>query len=662
MGLAGDLCLIVVTAWLAGLLCQRAGLPIVLGYIAAGLALSPHTAGPTVVETHEVEMLADIGVALLLFTVGLEFPLPRLSQVGKVALVGAPVQVILTCGWGVLLGWAFRWETLHGLWFGALLSLSSTTVVLRCLDQNGYINTLSARVMIAILVLQDLCSVPILLIMPRLGVGGVSPLELLKVLALGALFVAFWLWMGKSWLPRAMAWVAGLGSREMFSLTVLAVALGIGYSAWWLGLSLAFGAFLAGLVLAESEYSHQAMSDVTPLRDLFTLIFFASVGMLIDPFWVWQNLRLLVPLITLAWAGKALIMAGVVRSFGYANVVPWAAALYMGQMGELAFVIARLGRQSGSVPEHLYQVLVAVAAVSMTVTPLVAAASNPAYRLWRNYRPRSAAAPLETEATTQQQHTIVVGYGRVGRLLVATLRSLDLPVVIVDNQEAFLRRAQEDGYEAVFGECDARPVLEAAGIHNCRNIIFTFNDPAALDLGLRAVRDMAPNTPVLIRAASPEHLRRLPLEVGEQNRAVVAEIEGALEMAHQCLEQLGLHNLDSQHALELIRQRHYRSPNELETQEELVAVLRRGWRAELTEHVQLEHGPWEGCTLAELDLRARSGATVLGILRQPAPVMNPGPTDRLQPGDGLLVTGTDGARRALRELLGPKLHAAEETT
>lgn len=565
MGLAGDLCLLIVAAWVAGLICHRLGLPIVLGYIAAGVTLSPYTWGPSVHSPDDVETLADIGVGLLLFTVGLEFPLPRLSQVGKVALLGAPLQVILTCLWGVAIGWAFGWPLLHGVWFGALLGLSSTAVVLRCLTQNGYMNTLSARVMIGILVLQDLCSVPMLVVLPRLGSAELSVLQLLKTLLVGILFVMFWLWMGRGWLPRAIAWVAGLKSREMFTLTILAAALGIGYSAWFFGLSLAFGAFLAGLVLAESDYGHQALADVTSLRDVFTLLFFASVGLLIEPHWLWAHAAPLTGLLVLAWGGKALILAAVVRSFGYGNVVPWAVATYLGQMGELAFVLARLGSDSGAVPDALYKLLIAVAAVSMTLTPLVATSTNALYITWRRVRPRSQARPLAPEPTAQSGHTIVVGYGRVGRLLAATLTALDLRVVVVEHREAPMRRAQEDGFEAIYGEADALPVLEAAGLHSCQNVILTFADAEAMDLALRTIREVTPDKPVLLRASSMEHLQLL--QGRGERRTVLAEIEGALELTTECLEQLGR----VPPSRGKMREVHY---HELSTTRELVEKLR----------------------------------------------------------------------------------------
>ncbi len=649
MGLAGDLCLIVLAAWLAGLLCLFVRLPMVLGYIAAGVALSPHTWGPHVAAHEEVEMLADVGVALLLFTVGLEFPLPKLSQVGKVALLGTPLQVLLTIGWGTLISKACGWPMLQGVWLGALLSLSSTAVVLRCLNQNGVQNTLSAGVMIGILVVQDLCSVPLLLILPQLGNADSSYGALGKTLIIGVLFVAFWLWFGKVMLPPAMRLLARQKNRELFALSVLAFGLGIGYSASLLGLSLAFGAFLAGLVLAESDYAHQALSDVGPLRDLFTLIFFASVGMLIDPRWVVANAAFLIPLIAAAWFGKGMILAAIVRAFGYANVVPWACALYLGQMGELAFVIARLGMVAHSIPESVYKVLITIAAVSMTLTPLVAPWTQPIYMLWRKLRPKTVDTLKPNVATTLTNHTIVCGYGRVGKVVAATLLAMEMPFVITEIDEKALRRAEKDGHQVLFGDSFAVPVLEAANIHHCRNIILTFADILSGELAVNAIYDLKSDANIVARAAGRDDMEKL-CEMGV-SRVVVAEMEGALEMVHQCLDQLGLSDLETNKFIDQIRRHHYDALYPEGTDEQLLR-LRNTLRKSQSEMFALENEAWDGQSIAEINVRGLTGCTVLAIVRDENTMVNPGPQEILQHGDRLMILGDPDQRARLRELFG----------
>jgi len=646
-------------AWLAGLACHFLRLPLVLGYIVAGIALNPFTWGPVLAEGHDVEMLADVGVALLLFTVGLEFPLPKLSQVGRVALFGTPLSVVFTTAIGVILGHLYGWTLQQGIWLGALLSLSSTTVVLRSLSQNGVLNTLSSRVMIGILIMQDLVSVPLMLLLPQMGKSGNSSFTLLRTVVVGLVFVTFWLWSARTWLPKAMARLAAIRSRELFSLTVLASALGIGYTSHMLGLSLAFGAFLAGLVLAESDYSHQALSDMGPLKDLFTLFFFASVGLMIDPKWLLANIGLWGPLVIACWVGKGTILALLVRAFGYSNVVPWACALYLGQMGELAFVIARLGTQSGSLSQPTYKMLITIAAISMMLTPLVAPLTQPLYSAWRRLRPKASTVPLVDNAVKLSNHTIVCGYGRVGRVVASTLRALELPFVITECDENALRRAQQAGYPVVFGEASAAPVLEAASLHEARNVILTFGVPLDLELAVHAIHCLAPQVPVVARASTLEQIEHLSA-LGV-SRVVVAEMEGALEMVHQCLDLLGLSVPETQSLVEQIRRQHYALLAPENDDRALLEQLRRSLRHSRNELIRLPGTAWVGRSLAQLDLRNLTGCTVMAIVRSSGPVLNPGPGEVLLEDDQLLTLGTDEQLEKLRALY-PEAPTPEEVS
>jgi len=654
LGIAGDFCVIVVAAWFAGLLCHALRLPMVLGYIAAGLALSPFTWGPVVSEVHELETLADVGVALLLFTVGLEFPLPKLSQVGRVALIGTPIQVLATIALGVLLGWMLGWPLLQGVWLGSLLALSSTVVVIRSLSQRGYLSSLASRVMIGMLVVQDLCFVPLLLILPQLGRADASTGALVQTMVVGVVFVTVWLVIGRKFLPWGFNLIAHTRSRELFSLTVLAFGLGTGFLAYKLGLSLAFGAFLAGLVLAESEYAHQALHDVSPLRDLFTLLFFASVGLIIDPKWVLTHWKLVLGLGASAWIGKGLILAIIVRAFGYSNVVPFAVAFYMGQMGELAFVIARLGQQNGAITHELYKILITLAAVSMSLTPLVARWTEPCYRLWRKFRPsptrQGPTMVNEPVSEAMREHTIVVGFGRVGRVVAGTLRSLELPLVVLERDAAAAHRAQQLGYQVYFGESSAPEVLEACGLERCRNIIFTYRESISLGLSVQFIHEHAPKVPITARAETLEQVTELR-ELGAEF-VVWPEMEGALEIVSVSLSQLGISGPDAQVFIEEVRKRHYWLMAAEGEDEELLKLFRQTWRQARTELVRPQGDCWMGKSLADLEIRSRSGATILGIVRKEGSIINPAPDHQLEEGDSLWVFGDEAQREALRQLLG----------
>src|SRR5919205_4525399 len=322
MGIAGDIALILVAALLGGVVARRLGLPLILGYILAGVLVGPHTGGPTVGEVHDIELLAEIGVALLLFTIGLHFSLDELAPVRRVALWGTAIQMSLTTmfGYGVgrLLG--FTWQ--EAVWFGALLSLSSTAVVLKSLSEQSVMGTLSSRVIIGMLITQDLAVVPLIIILPELGQIGEGLSELGVAALRAVIFITIMVVFGRRVLPWLMAKIAGWNSRELFLISVVGIGLGVGYGTYLFGLSFAFGAFVAGMVLSQSEYSHQALADVEPLRDVFGLLFFVSVGMLLDPAFLFANLGTVLLLVLLVVVGKALIFSGITRAFGYANPTP----------------------------------------------------------------------------------------------------------------------------------------------------------------------------------------------------------------------------------------------------------------------------------------------------------------------------------------------------
>ena len=353
MGIAADIVIIVVTALLGGLAAQRVKQPLVLGYILAGVVVGPY--GFAVIsDIHEIELLAEIGVALLLFALGLEFSFRDLRPVRSIALIGTPIQIIVTIAYGFALGTWLGWEWRPALWFGALISLSSTMVVLRTLMSQGRMGTLSSRVMVGVLIVQDLAVVPLMIILPQLH-DPQTGLALLGLAALkAALFLALTIGVGVRLLPRLMVHIASWNSRELFLLSITAIGLGIGYATHLVGLSFALGAFVAGMVLSESDYGHQALSDILPLRDLFGLLFFASVGILFDPTFLFAHLQEVGLLVLLIMVGKMLVFGLLPRFFGYRNVVPLAVALTLFQVGEFSFVLARVGLKAGAIDAELY--------------------------------------------------------------------------------------------------------------------------------------------------------------------------------------------------------------------------------------------------------------------------------------------------------------------
>jgi CPA2 family monovalent cation:H+ antiporter-2 len=389
MGIASDFVLIVLAGLVGGLLARLSKLPLLVGYVAAGVVIGPYTAGPTVVQIHDIELLAEIGVALLLFSLGLEISFRDLRPVRRIALIGGPIQIVLMTAAGALAGIKFLGlSATDSIWLGSMISLSSTMVVLKTLSAAGLTATLASRVMIGLLVVQDLAVIPMLIILPQLAnLSGALP-KVARAAGIAVVVLAGMVALGRWLLPMLLRRVLALDSRELFLVAVVAAGVGGGYAAHAAGLSFALGAFVAGIVLSEAEFSHQALRDVIPLRDIFGLLFFVTVGMLFDPRFVWEHAGQVTLITLLIMVGKALMLGWLARAFGYRKMAPWIVGLGLSQIGEFSFVLARSGFGAGLLSQTAYSLALTCTILTMALSPLVSSAALPLGRTWeRRHKP-----------------------------------------------------------------------------------------------------------------------------------------------------------------------------------------------------------------------------------------------------------------------------------
>jgi monovalent cation:H+ antiporter-2, CPA2 family len=649
VGIAGDIAIILVAALLGGLLAQRLGLPLILGYILAGVLVGPHTGGPTVGEIHDIELLAEIGVALLLFTIGLHFSLDELAPVRRVALMGTGVQMALTVTFGYGLGrvLGFRWQ--EALWFGALLSLSSTAVVLKSLSEQGVMGTLSSRVIIGMLIVQDLAVVPLIILLPELESIGEGLSELGVAALRAAAFIGVMVILGRRVLPWLMARIAAWNSRELFLISVVAIGLGVGYATYLFGLSFAFGAFVAGMVLSQSDYSHQALADVEPLRDVFAMLFFVTVGMLLDPAFLLENAATVALVVLLIFVVKGSIFAGVSRAFGYGNIVPFAVGLGLFQVGEFSFVIARVGLDAEAISQRSYSIMLTTAVVTMALTPFAMRLAPVLYGRYRERFPRELLSTFNFPEQGLREHVVIAGYGRVGTFVARLLERLEQPFVVVDSNPGRADEAKEEEYPTVFGDAGAEAVLEAAGVRRARLVIVTVPDPVGARLVVERVRMMNPNVHVVARSTTVEQLEELGrLGVYE---AVHPESEAGLELGRQALYHLGASAGDIQRFADEVRRELYAPITRKGADSALFAQLRRASREIETQWLRLpEDSPLNGRTIGELEVRTKTGASIVAIVRNETVLANPGPDERFKVGDLVGVLGTPDQRATFLRL------------
>jgi CPA2 family monovalent cation:H+ antiporter-2 len=626
---------------------------------------------------HQIELLAEIGVALLLFTIGLHFSLRELAPVRRIAVLGTPIQMALTIAFGYALGRLLLdlgW--VESVWLGALISLSSTAVVLKTLGEQGVLGTLSARVMVGMLIVQDLAIVPLLTVLPVLKDVGEGLPELGFALLKAAVFLAAMLFLGSRVLPLILARLAAWGSRELFLVSVVAIGLGVGYATYLFGLSFAFGAFVAGMVLSESDYSHQALAEVEPLRDVFAMIFFVSVGLLIDPAFLWQRAGTIVLVVVLVLVVKGLIFGSLARAFGYGNIAPFAVGLGLFQVGEFSFLLAREGISENAISQGTYSLVLATAAVTMALTPLAARLAPVLYGRYRRRFPREPLRTFNLPEGGLRGHAIVAGYGRVGSFVARLLDRLEKPFVVVEANPARADEAREAGFPTVYGDAAAIPVLEAAGVGEARLVVLTVPDAIAARLAVDRVKALAPNAEILVRAESVEQLEDLGrLGVYE---AVQPELEAGLELARQALARFGVgaeeaHNFADDVRRELYAPISAEDPASEDSGDGFLARLRQASRAIEVEWVRLPEGTdlegnqpggygdpagntLLGRTIGDLGVRSETGASVLAVVRGEKVIPNPGADLRLEPGDAVGILGTAEQRAAFRALTRKPTH------
>lgn len=653
-----DLVLVLAVAACGGLLAALLRQPVLLGYLIGGMIIGPAGLG-LIKEVIQVETLAQFGVAFLLFALGVEFSFAELKKVKAIALGGGGLQIALTILITVLVcGVTGAWGTLpaKGMFLGSILSLSSTAVVLKCLMERNETETPHGQVMLGILVVQDLALGLMLAVLPALnqpaetiGIAVLTALLRIGLFAAGAVAAGIWL------IPPLLRMLARTESRELFLLGVVALCLGIALLTEYLGLSIEMGAFVAGLMISEVEYADQTLTYVEPLRDIFASLFFAAIGMLIDPVFLWNNLELILGLVALVFVGKFLIITPLVKLFRYPLKTALIVGLGLAQIGEFSFVLASEGQALGLVSRQIYLLILGTTAVTLILTPFVLrlvpflfnfAESMPWLKPYlEDDQPRDMSEELPLK-----DHVVVCGYGRVGRNLVKLLQQHNLPVVVIDQSESMIQQLRDAKVAYVYGNCVSLHVLETAGVNHAKGMAIALPDPMSTRLCLKRALELSPELDLVVRATQDKSIEVL-YQLGARE-VVQPEFEASLEMATHLLTGLGLLPDVLQREMQQIRNDHYlqlrpeRSASEVSYDlQQATRDLNRRWYSLPTD------SPLIGMSLEEADMRYLTGASLMAIRRANGNEIDyPNNQTRLEEGDRLLVVGANEELAALAEL------------
>lgn len=535
-----NIAIVLVAALIGGLIAHRLGQPVILGYILVGIAIGPYGLG-VVKDLLLIENLATIGVVLLMFTVGLEVSYAQLREVGKVGIWGGVIQILTTIALGMVAAkFLLHLSLSQAAFFGLLISMSSTMVDFKLLIERGELDSMHGRIMIAILIVQDLAVVLMMVGVPLFG----TPLYNLAsafgvAIAKTALFMGVSIALGIWVLPWLLGTVAGVRSRELFLLTVLILCLGAAFATYAFGLSIAFGAFIIGLLLRESVFAHQALAEITPLRDIFATLFFVSLGMLLSPKFIAGNWATMVEIIAIIIAIKFTICFTIARLFGYT----YQTALFVGvgliQIGEFSFVLAQAGVGAGIINYDFYSLVIASTVITMLLTP-------PLMGLVSRLQPRLDKIALDKDATSAKTESlgkaanpeiVLCGYGRVGRNIALHLDELKIPYAVVEIDPEVIHELRTKGVPCIYGDASNRHILSLIGLEKTRVMIVTYPDPVPTIAAVKNALSINPKLKIIARVhrrREADALKRLGV-----TELVSPEYEASFEFLNLALSSMG---------------------------------------------------------------------------------------------------------------------------
>ncbi|MFC2072204.1 cation:proton antiporter [Chloroflexota bacterium] len=546
-------------ALVGGMIAHRLRQPVILGYLIVGMAIGPHTLG-LVDDLALVEAAAIMGVALLMLTLGLEVSFTQLRQVGKVGLWGGIAQILITSALGIIAGIAlFKWPLCQAVLFGLIISLSSTMVCLKILMERGELDSMHGRIMIAMLILQDISVVLMMVVMPVLGGTGQNlPLTLAMALGKTILFVGIAIVSGVWLLPWLMGRVGGVRSRELFLLTVLVLCFGAALGTQIFGLSAVFGAFLIGLVLRETRFAHQALAEITPLRDIFAALFFVSLGMLLDPVFIADYWWLVATTIALIIFMKFLVIFGIVRFFRYSGGVALLVGAGLFQIGEFSFILAEGGSNAGIISAHSHSLIIASAIITMLLTPLLMSMVSRLYTkvsmvpIGRKPKTEGAATVPLSESVEGANSVVIAGFGRVGQNIAQGLRDAGVAYSVIEIDPEIVFRLQCGGTECIYGDASNTHVLSHVKLTQANVLVVTFPDPLAVTAAVKTALVINPKLKIVARvhrAREAELLKNLGVA-----ELISPEYEASLEFLQRILSVSGWKKTDIKQTLNIVRQ------------------------------------------------------------------------------------------------------------
>jgi monovalent cation:H+ antiporter-2, CPA2 family len=652
-----NITLALIVAFIGGVIARRIGLPTIVGYLIAGIAIGPFTPG-FVGDIGTIKQLAELGIIFLMFGVGLHFSFQDLWRVRDIAIPGALIQTALASLLGFGLSQLWGWTVSASLVLGLAISVASTVVLLRGLMDNSLLNTSHGQVAVGWLVMEDILSVLILVLMPTFTTnsGAFDWQNLAITLAKAAAFVAIMFLVGVRLIPWLLERIAHTRSRELFILATLAISLGTAMGASELfGVSLALGAFVAGAIISQSHLSHQVGADLFSFREAFSALFFVSIGMLVNPGFLWQNLGHVVSLTVLVLVGKAVIVILLGLIFPRPARTFLVVAVGLSQIGEFSFILGQAGLSLNMLNPGQYSLILAAALLSITANPFMYKLLPFLERMLRRIpgfwkQLESNKLLPEIDENKLINHVVVIGYGRAGKHLVDVLESLAIPLLVIEMDAVNTALLNQRNIPTLYGDAGNSEVIIHAHLDRARVLVSTVPDETTTSMIVTASRDLNPNMPIIVRSATEEGVRYFA-ELGA-NYIVQPELEGGLEMIYHTLLNLGFPLREVHQYVEAVRQDHY-DINVMTDKEHrsLYGLLRAIKGIEIVWMELNDPSSLVGKSLEEANIRSQTGASIVGLIRNKQLIANPKSMTVFEAGDRIGVIGDQEQIESVQDLV-----------
>lgn len=623
---------------------HRLRLPTIAGFMITGVLIGPYGLG-LIRNDEGIDLMAEIGVALLLFTIGLEFSLRRLLEMKRLVLLGGSLQVVLSVLFVTAIAYLLGRPVSQSIFFGFLFALSSTAIVLKTYIDRAEVDAPHGRAAVGILLFQDLSIVPMMLMIPILsGRNASSPSRIVITFVTAIIAVAVIYLATRRAIPYLLHHIVRLRSPEVFIISVVLICLGTSFLTAQFGLSLALGAFIAGMVLSESEYNHQIIADILPFRDVFNSLFFISIGMLLSLGALTSNILVIIVWVMGLILLKALLALAVVRLLGYSLRIATMTAIGLSQIGEFSFILAKTGVPEGLLSDLDYQRFLAASILSMIATPfLIKAAPRIGYAVQSLLGASSALEPNVQSYQPEEQelsgHVIIVGYGFNGRNLAKVLRRTKVPYLVLELNADAVRSARAEGERVIYGDATRREVLHSVGIDNARVLVLAISDPVATRHTVWLGRQMNPEVHTIVRTRYMTEITDLR-ELGA-DEIIPEEFETSIEIFSRVLKELGIPNHMIQRQAAAIRSEGYemlRLPTIAMV--DMIDIADALGKAATETFIVPPDCPAAGKTIGQLKLRTKTGVSVIALVHDGNTEINPGPDSSINVDDVLVLLGT----------------------